>query len=316
MSFRWFIYYCAVCGGCAAFVGWALGKFPPLAPSAMLDALKGMCVGLMLGVVLAFIDSLISFSWAHVVAAALRVTTAGFVGAVSGFFGGLIGGAITRSLSYLPLQIAGTILGWTMTGTLIGASVGVFDLLVAASRERDVSGSLRKVVHGLLGGAIGGLLGSLLYLLFYGALGGLFGDKVDLDTMWTPGAAGFTALGLCIGLLVGLAQVILKEAWVKVEAGSRPGRELIVSKGEIVIGRAESCDIGLFGDNAVERTHARILRKGDRYLLVDADTPAGTYLNGRRIDGPTPLRSGDEIRVGRNTLRFGERQKRTSEPEA
>ena len=83
------------------------------------------------------------------------------------------------------------------------------------------------------------------------------------------------ALGLCIGLLIGVAQVILKEAWVKVEAGFRPGRELIVSKGEIVIGRAESCDIGLFGDNSVERTHARILRKGDRYLLVDSDTAGG-----------------------------------------
>jgi len=27
MSFRWFIYYCALCGGCAAYLGWALGKF-------------------------------------------------------------------------------------------------------------------------------------------------------------------------------------------------------------------------------------------------------------------------------------------------
>ena len=26
MSFRWFIYYSGMCGGCAAFVGWALGR--------------------------------------------------------------------------------------------------------------------------------------------------------------------------------------------------------------------------------------------------------------------------------------------------
>ena len=109
--------------------------------------------------------------------------------------------------------------------------------------------------------------------------------------------------------MIGAAQVILKEAWVKVEAGFRPGRELIVAKAEIVIGRAESCDIGLFGDNAVERTHARILRRDDRYVLVDADTPGGTYLNGQRITEPSPLRSGDEIRVGRNLLRFRERRK-------
>jgi hypothetical protein len=312
MSFRWFIYYCAVCGGCAALVGWTLGKFPPLSPSVLLDALKALCVGLMLGVVLALIDSLVNFSWGQLFLIAARVLTAGFVGGVAGLIGGSITGGVTRNLNALPLQIAGQILGWTCTGLLIGASVGVFDLLLAVLRKHDVRGSLRKVVHGLSGGAVGGLLGSLLYLLLYGALGSLFGDKVDLDKMWTPGAAGFVALGLCIGLLIGAAQVILKEAWVKVEAGSRPGRELIVSKGEIVIGRAESCDVGLFGDNTVERTHARILRKGDHYLLVDADTLGGTFLNGLRITEPTPLRSGDEIRVGKNRLRFNERRKQTA----
>ncbi len=103
---------------------------------------------------------------------------------------------------------------------------------------------------------------------------------------------------------------MLKQAWLKVEKGFRPGRELIVSKEQVVIGRGEACDIGLFGDNGVERTHARILRKGVGYLLIDADTPGGTYLNGRRIDGPTPLHAGDEIGVGRSLIRFGERPRR------
>ena len=309
MSFRWFIYYCAVCGGCAALVGWMLGKLPPFSPGVLLDALKAMYVGLMLGIVLSLIDSLMNFAWSRLFLVAARVLTAGVVGGVAGLLGGLITGGVTRNLDIVSLQIAGQILGWTLTGLLIGAAIGVFDLLVALLRKHDVGGALRKVVHGLAGGAVGGLLGSLLYLLLYGALGALFGNKVDLDTMWTPSAAGFTALGLCIGLLIGAAQVILKEAWVKVEAGFRPGRELIVSKGEIVIGRAESCDVGLFGDNAIERTHARILRRDDHYLLVDADTLAGTYLNGLRISEPTPLRSGDEIRVGKNRLRFSERRK-------
>ena len=133
------------------------------------------------------------------------------------------------------------------------------------------------------------------------------------DTLWDRAERTLVGLLGALAMIIGLAQVVLKEAWVRVEQGFRAGREMILSKPDTTVGRAESCDIGLFGDNAVERTHARILREGDRYLLVDADTPAGTYLNGRRIDGPTPLRSGDEIRVGRNTLRFGERQKRTEE---
>jgi pSer/pThr/pTyr-binding forkhead associated (FHA) protein len=126
-------------------------------------------------------------------------------------------------------------------------------------------------------------------------------------------AVGFVVLGACIGLFIGLAQVILKEAWIRVESGRRAGREMILTREATTIGRAESCDVGLFGDAAVEKLHARILLKNHRYLLADADTPGGTYLNDQRIDKPTPLRSGDAIRVGGNVLRFGERQKKKQE---
>src|SRR5437588_153251 len=36
----------------------------------------------------------------------------------------------------------------------------------------------------------------------------------------------------------------------------------------------------------------------------------GTFINGKRIAGPTPLASGDQIRLGSSVLRFGERQER------
>jgi len=84
----------------------------------------------------------------------------------------------------------------------------------------------------------------------------------------------------------------------------------LLSKDETTIGRAEGCDLGLFGDNAIERLHARILLKNNRYLLADADTPGGTFLNDARVSKPTPLKSGDVIRVGNSVIEFGERQKR------
>ena len=77
---------------------------------------------------------------------------------------------------------------------------------------------------------------------------------------------GFVALGMCIGLLVGLAQVILKEAWIKVEAGFRSGREMILAKDKTSIGRAEGVDIPLFGDAAVGRLHAHIVQRGGPLL--------------------------------------------------
>jgi pSer/pThr/pTyr-binding forkhead associated (FHA) protein len=78
----------------------------------------------------------------------------------------------------------------------------------------------------------------------------------------------------------------------------------------VLIGRAEACDIGLFGDATVEREHARLVLDQGRYMLHDIGTPGGTYVNDRRITEPTPLRSGDLIAVGNSRLRFGERRKR------
>jgi len=149
----------------------------------------------------------------------------------------------------------------------------------------------------------------VLFVLLNTVWVGLFQGK-DENELWSPSSLGFVALGLCIGLLIGLAQVIFKEAWIKVESGFRAGREKILAKGEFTIGRAESCDIGLFGDNTIERLHARILKRGNDFFLMDAGTPGGTFLNGRQVLRPELLHSGDTIKVGNSVLRFGERQKR------
>jgi hypothetical protein len=195
-----------------------------------------------------------------------------------------------------------------LTGLLIGASVGAYDMFTRLTRGQNPAGAMAKIINGVLGGSIGGLLGGILYLLLGLVLSGLFGRPPD--DIYSSSAWGFVALGTCIGLFIGLAQVILKEAWVRVEAGFRPGRELILSKEETTIGRAEACDIGLFGDTGIEKVHARILLRGKHYLLDDVGTPGGTYVNDQKVVEPTPLHSGDAIRVGKSILRFGERQTR------
>jgi hypothetical protein len=304
MSFRLFIYYCALCGGCAAYLGWALGKLAAIRHAVLQAGVRGLVLGMAVGLALALVDALWNVAPGRWAAVGGRVLVGGAAGCVAGFVGGLVGQAFFNWLQ----SSACLVFGWALTGLLIGASLGVFEVLSRLLRDEELRGARRKLLHGTLGGSAGGLLGGILYLLIQGFWGALFRGQA-LDEFWSPGATGFVALGLCIGLLIGLAQVILKEAWVRVESGFRAGRELILSRPSVTIGRAESSDIGLFGDPAVERTHARILRRGGRYLLDDAGTPGGTFLNGERVDGPTPLRSGDLIRVGRCRLRFGERQR-------
>ncbi|HEV3258422.1 MAG TPA: FHA domain-containing protein [Gemmataceae bacterium] len=307
MTFRLFIYYCALYGGCAAFVGWMLGQMaagPDMDNQVAKAAIKGLLLGMLLALGLALVDGLWSFSLGQIVPVALRTVVAVVVGTLGGLIGGIIGEVLYGWLSFF------LVVGWVITGLLIGASLGAFDVLSAAIRQENLRGARRKLVNGILGGAVGGVVGGVLLVLLRGLWAGVFRDKSS-DLLWSPSATGFIALGMCIGLSIGLAQVILKEAWVRVEAGFRAGRELILSKEQTTIGRGEACDIGLFGDPGVERFHARIVQGGDGYLLADAGTPGGTYLNGTRIYQPAPLHSGDTIQVGNSVLSFKERQQRT-----
>jgi MFS family permease len=297
MSFTKFIYYCAMCGGWAALLAWVAVQFGGLR-SIDSDYVKATVNAGILGLLVAgAIGMLDAVQNAVGVQRVLRVLLCMVIGAIGGMLAGLLGQTLYNLSGG---QLWCLLIGWVLIGMLIGASIGMFDLFRAMSSRQESSAPLRKTLNGVIGGFIGGLLGGLPY----GVL------MTDPNLPRSNLLIGFVLLGLCIGLMVGIAQVILKEAWIKVEQGFRPGRELMLMKDETTIGRAEGCDLGLFGDNQIERQHARILVQDNRYVLTDTGTPGGTYLNDQRINGPTPLHSGDLIRVGKSVIRFGERQKR------
>jgi phosphoserine phosphatase RsbU/P len=72
---------------------------------------------------------------------------------------------------------------------------------------------------------------------------------------------------------------------------------------ESVIGRHPECEVQLHS-NMVSRKHARVLRDGDDYAIEDLGSGNGTYVNGRRIEGRTPLAHLDRIKLGPVLLRF------------
>jgi hypothetical protein len=303
MSFRLYVYYCALCGGGAAFLGWMLGR--PIRGGEIAGAgLKALFLGAAVASALAIIDLLWNVSLRRGAIVTLRIGTA----LMGGALGGLIGGIVSQSLYRQSPWALFLVLGWTFTGLLIGAALGGFDLLNCLLHGLDAGGALRKIRNGILGGTLGGFLGGLLSVFLRAAWNQFFQSRDD-ERLWSPSAWGFVALGLCIGLFIGLAQVLLKEAWLYVEQGFRKGREMMLDQPEMTIGRAESCDLGLFGDNGVERLHARILRRGGRFLLENVGD-GKTLVNGLPIAGTHALESGDEIQLGRSRLRFRERVKR------
>ncbi|HTU20526.1 MAG TPA: FHA domain-containing protein [Gemmataceae bacterium] len=294
MSFQLFVYYCALLGGWAAFLSWGIAQglgIRSIGNTYLRAGLIAAVLGVLVAGAIGLVDALLNAGgmqrW-------IRVGICLGIGLIGGMFGGLIGQFLSAKL-HMPVVI-----GWILVGVGIGASIGVFDLLRAVVKSGDMRMPLKKTLNGIYGGFLGGLLGGLPFGLLMSS------QAIPRSNL----AIGLVILGVCIGLLVGLAQVFLKEAWLKVAQGFRTGRELMLAKEETTIGRAEGCDLGMFGDNTIERLHARILLKNNRYLLADAETPGGTFLNGERISKPTPLKSGDKIGVGKSVIEFGERQKR------
>ncbi len=68
------------------------------------------------------------------------------------------------------------------------------------------------------------------------------------------------------------------------------------------VGRSLAADLR-FDDPTVSRRHALFVRAPDGVRVLDDRSMNGVFVNGERV-GWAPLRDGDEIMVGRHSLRF------------
>ncbi len=87
-----------------------------------------------------------------------------------------------------------------------------------------------------------------------------------------------------------------------VRRGPNAGSRFVLGEQRTTIGRNPDSDIFL-DDVTVSRRHAVVDHADGRYTVSDAGSLNGTYLNRQRIDS-APLRSGDEVQVGKFRLVF------------
>jgi pSer/pThr/pTyr-binding forkhead associated (FHA) protein len=80
-------------------------------------------------------------------------------------------------------------------------------------------------------------------------------------------------------------------------AGAKEGLEIPLKKEKFLIGRAKDCALRA-GSEAISRRHCAIVRAGDNWTVRDLGSRNGTHLNDVRIAEETPLKVGDELRVG------------------
>ncbi len=117
-------------------------------------------------------------------------------------------------------------------------------------------------------------------------------ESTRFDT--TPGRAAAAEVAPAGG---GRARLVLLD-------GPNAGRELALDAADMSIGRSPRNQI-ILADPRISDRHARLLRRPDGgYAVEDAGSTNGSYLNGERIEAPTALNDGDELRLGSTTLIF------------
>ncbi len=81
--------------------------------------------------------------------------------------------------------------------------------------------------------------------------------------------------------------------------------EFLLVGSEHSLGRSAGCDI-VVPRQTVSRLHARLTREGPRYLLLDAGSANGTFVNRQLLSGPHLLSDRDTIGLGSagDLLRF------------
>ncbi len=86
-------------------------------------------------------------------------------------------------------------------------------------------------------------------------------------------------------------------------AGLEAGRVCGLDGPEVTFGRAPTCTHA-FDEASLSRVHAKLVREAGAYVLVDAESSNGVFVNDERVTRAT-LNDGDRVRLGSAiTLRF------------
>jgi hypothetical protein len=85
-----------------------------------------------------------------------------------------------------------------------------------------------------------------------------------------------------------------------------PETRFEIRDGMTSVGRSSSSNIVLRSDDYASGRHAQLTRHGGLLYVEDLGSTNGTFVNGRKTVGATPLRNGDTVMVGSTTFRYEE----------
>lgn len=121
-------------------------------------------------------------------------------------------------------------------------------------------------------------------------------DRTTSTIVFTPEIEGDDELAL------ELEEVPAGVGFLVVKRGPNVGSRFALDQDVIGAGRHPESEIFL-DDITVSRRHVEIRREHGTYVVYDAGSLNGTYLNRERVDS-SPLQNGDELQIGTFKLVF------------
>jgi hypothetical protein len=95
--------------------------------------------------------------------------------------------------------------------------------------------------------------------------------------------------------------------WLVCTDGADRGRDYRIRSEKNFIGRGETMDVAIRGDETISRENHAIVSynpKARQFKLYPGDSRGLVYLNGQEVDGPAALKAGDHIELGQTKLLF------------
>lgn len=256
------------------------------------SAVWTMLFGIGLGAVLASWRAMTTQAWP---AAARRAGLGALIGAAAGFPSGYVAQHLFATMlkdatyeNYDSKMLLARVLGWAVFGAGIGLGIS---LLYGP----------RRIVNGLLGGAIGG------------AIGGFVFQKISDDATSSTGPQfwGLLSIAVGIGLAIGVFDRIFRQFWLQGTVGPFRGHEIILFKPRTTIGSGPSCDLVIANDPAAAPVHATVAVHGND-LIVEPLAPVA--VDGVPVTGPSRVRAGQRVQLGRSEFLVGHRSPTAGPP--
>ena len=107
--------------------------------------------------------------------------------------------------------------------------------------------------------------------------------------------------------MIGLVELLARDAWLRMTQGPLTGKEFLIFKEVMNVGSSPRSDIYLFNDPLVAEQHAIIRAVGDECEVEARQSTSPVLLNNRSITRAR-LRHGDNVTIGRTSFVFQQRK--------